>query len=163
IAGNGTPGNDNASLAVPTAVAVDGAGNVYIADTFNHRIQKVAAGTGTVTMFAGTGTQGQGGDGAVATTSALAYPYGVAVNASGTVYISDTNNHRVRQVIGGQIFTLVGAVGAAGCDNTHLNLPRGLAVSSGGDVFIADGGNHRVTKVTGTTMTLFAGATDCSA
>jgi hypothetical protein len=163
VLGTGVPGSDSTTLAVPTAVAVDTAGNLYIADTFNHRVQKVAAGTGTVTTVAGTGALGQGADGVAANASALAYPYGVAVDSAGALYIADTNNHRVRKVVGGTVTNLAGAVGVPGCTNANLSVPRGLAVSSGGDVFIADAGNHRVTKVTGGAMTLFAGAADCSA
>jgi sugar lactone lactonase YvrE len=165
VLGTGTPDfpPTSASLALPTAVAVDSAGNLFVADTFNHRVQVVLAATGAVTTIAGTGTQGQGGDGIPGNTSALAYPYGVAVDSAGALYIADSQNHRVRKVVGGTITTIAGTVGVPGCSNANLNMPRGLAVSSAGDVFVVDVGNNRITKVTAGAMTPFAGAADCSA
>jgi hypothetical protein len=104
VAGNGTPGFSgdggpatNARLRPPTGVAVDAAGNLYIADIFNQRVRKVST-SGTITTVAGTGIYGFSGDGGPATNARLAYPSGVAVDAAGNLYIADQNNHRVRKV-----------------------------------------------------------------
>lgn len=78
-----------AQLAGPTAMAVDGAGNVFIADSWNNRIRRLDAATRTITTFAGTGTQGSSGDGGPATTAQLNRPSGVAVDVGGNLYIAD--------------------------------------------------------------------------
>jgi sugar lactone lactonase YvrE len=104
VAGNGTPGFSgdggpatNASLFNPSGVAVDAAGNLYIADTTNSRVRKVST-SGTITTVAGNGTPGFSGDGGPATNASLVYPSGVAVDAAGNLYIADSQNNRVRKV-----------------------------------------------------------------
>lgn len=174
IAGNGTNGGAGdggpaveASLAEPNGVAVDAAGNVYIADTTNHRIRRVDAGTGVITTVAGTGTAGSTGDGGPAIDARLFLPRGVAVDAGGDVFVADTANHRVRRVdaVTGIITTLAGT-GAQGFSGdggpavaARLQLPRGVAVDASGNVYVADTFNHRLRKVAaGTgTITTFAG------
>jgi hypothetical protein len=88
----------NAHLSCPTGLALDVQGNLYIADTHNHRIRKVDASTGTITTVAGTGTGGYNGDGILATNAQLNKPFEVAVDTQGRVYISDQNNRRVRRI-----------------------------------------------------------------
>ena len=78
-------------------MAVDGQGNVYIADTSNNRVRKVSPG-GTITTIAGTGRRGSSGDGGPATSARLYYPAGVAVDGQGNVYIADKYNQRVRKI-----------------------------------------------------------------
>ena len=97
--GDGGPAVE-AALYNPRGVAVDSAGNFYIADTRNHRIRKVDS-TGTITTVAGTGEFGFSGDEGPATTARLAFPYGVAVDSAGSLYIADTNNHRIRKLTPG--------------------------------------------------------------
>jgi sugar lactone lactonase YvrE len=104
VAGNGTPGFSgdggpatNASLSYPNGVAVDAAGNLYIADTDNQRVRKVST-SGTITTIAGTGSFGFSGDGGPATNASLAGPSHVAVDAVGNLYIADSGNSRVRKV-----------------------------------------------------------------
>ena len=94
--GDGGPAT-SAQLRSPYGVAVDGQGNVYIADFPDHRVRKVSAG-GTITTFAGTGAGGFSGDGGPATSARLYAPYGVAVDGQGNVYIADSRNYRVRKV-----------------------------------------------------------------
>lgn len=170
VAGNGTPGFSGdggsataAGLNLPAGVAVDAAGNLFIADTANHRIRRVSG--GTITTVAGNGTSGFSGDGGPATSAALNGPYGVAVDSSGNIYIADTGNNRIRKISGGNIATVAGngtaglsgdggpAIGAA------LNSPHGVAVDGAGNVFIADTGkgNSRIRKVSGGTITTVAG------
>jgi sugar lactone lactonase YvrE len=163
-------GGDNAQatsaqLSAPGGVAVDSSGNVYIADTTNNRIRKVDASTGIITTIAGGGT----GNAActfsgTATTVTLNAPRGVAVDASGNVYIADTGNNCVRKVVG----TTVSQVAGGGTGNTvctfsgtattvTLSGPRGVAVNSSGNVYIADTGNNCIRKVVTTTISQVAG------
>ena len=93
--GDGGPAT-SAALAFPYGVAVDGGGNVLIADSGNHRIRRVAVGTGIITTVAGNGTRGFSGNGGPATSAALANPYGVAVDGGGNVLIADSKNNRIR-------------------------------------------------------------------
>ena len=74
-------------------MAVDGAGNVFVADTNNHRIRRVDGGSGVITTVAGTGTRGASGDGGPGTSASLRFPHGVAVDGAGNVYVADTENH----------------------------------------------------------------------
>jgi sugar lactone lactonase YvrE len=86
----------SATLYYPGGVTVDASGNLYIADTSNHRIRMVSASSGIITTVAGTGQWAYSGDGGLATSATLYDPRGVTVDASGNLYIADTNNHRVR-------------------------------------------------------------------
>src|ERR1035437_4527316 len=110
VAGNGTPGysGDNgpatsAQLNHPLGVAVDAAGNLYIAYNYNNRVRKVS--NGVMTTVAGTGTYGNGGDNGPVTSAQLCGPNGVALGAAGNLYIADTGNHRIRKVSNGVITT----------------------------------------------------------
>ena len=144
-----------AYMSFPWAVAVDGAGNLFIADTFNSRIRRVDALTGIITTYAGNGDYGSSGDGGAATSATLSYPYGVVVDGSGNVFIADTDNHRIRRVdaLSGIISTVVGTgeVGSAGdggvATDAHIDTPHGLALDGEGNLFIADYDDHRVRRV----------------
>ncbi len=94
-------------LAHPGGIALDAAGNLYIADTDHHMIREVNL-AGVITTVAGTGEQGFSGDGGAATSADLDSPVGVAVDAMGNVYIADTHNQRIREVTGGAITTIAG-------------------------------------------------------
>ena len=98
-------------LSGPGAVAVDSAGNLYIADTGNKRIRKVS--NGVITTVAGNGTSGSSGDNGSATNAQLKGPQGVAVDSAGNLYIADPTDHRVRKVSDGVITTVAGT-GIAG-------------------------------------------------
>lgn len=144
-----------ASMNQPMGVAVDGAGNLYIADFGNHRIRKVAAGTGIISTFAGNGNAMFYGDGGAATSAGLFYPSGVAVDGSGNVYIADARNNRIRKVdIATGIIGTVAGKGTAGFSGdggaataAELKGPQGVAVDPAGNIFIVDSGNNRVRKV----------------
>ena len=161
FSGDGGPAVE-AELRHPRGVAVDSAGNVYIADTDNVRIRKVDS-TGTITTIAGTGESGFSGDGGPAIQAALNYPRGVAVDGAGNVYIADIGNHRIRKVdSAGVISTVAGSgsfVGDGGpATAARLNRPSGVAVDSAGNVYIADSWNVRIRKVDSTgTITTIAG------
>ena len=139
----------------PHGVAVDDAGNVYVAEWTAHRVSKAIPSGSTPVVFAGTGSAGFGGDGGVATSAQLSSPGGVAVDTAGNVYIADYGNHRVRVVnkATGYISTLAGtgmagSMGDGGAAKlAQLNHPLGVAVDSVGNVYIADAGNHRVRVV----------------
>jgi len=147
----------------PAAVASDTIGNVYIADTFNHRVRKVTP-SGSISTVAGTGESGFAGDGRAAVNAQLNSPQGVAADSAGDIYIADTGNERVRKVdTTGTITTLAGngATGYSGdggsATSATLWSPRGLALDSNGYVYIADTSNSAIRKVVGTTITTVAG------
>src|SRR5580658_6999465 len=137
----------------PWGVAVDGSGNVYIADTNNYRIREVTKSTGLISTIAGNGTYGYAGDTGPATLAEITHVYeGVAVNSAGTtVTIGDYNNYRVRQfTVGGNINTIAGTGGAAFfgdgglATSAEFNGPQGIAVTSSGGVYVGDNYNDRV-------------------
>ncbi len=171
LAGNGSAGyagdglastSTAVSLSAPNGVAVDGAGNVYIADTGNNVVREIAASTGTIATVTGTGARGKSGDGGAATAALLNQPRGVSVDANGNLYIADTANHRVRRVdaVTGIISTTAGngttnpSTGAGGyagdggaASLSELNLPYAVAFDAAGNLFIADSGNNVVRVV----------------
>ena len=165
VAGNGVGGSfsgdggpaTSASLSLPTGVALDGGGNVFIADWRNHRIRRVAAGTGVITTVAGNGWERFGGDGGPGTSASLSRPFGVAVDGGGNVLIADSQNNRIRRLAAGTgVITTVAGTGTQGfsgdgdggpATSVRLNYPYGVAVDGGGNVFIADGGPFRIRRV----------------
>jgi len=160
IAGDGTAGFSgdsgpatSAQLNAPVGVAVDAAGNLFIADKENHRIRKVDT-AGVITTIAGDGTAGFSGDGSAATSAQLNRPYGVAVDAAGNLFIAELNNNRIRKVDTAGIITTVAGDGTAayGGDNgaataAQLFVPLGVAVDAAGNLFIAGTGSQRIRKV----------------
>jgi uncharacterized protein (TIGR03437 family) len=152
VAGNGTPGYGGdgssatgAQLNTPTGVAVDGAGNLFIADFSNNRVRKVSP-SGTITTVAGIGNSGYSGDGGPATNAQLNTPTGVALDSRGNLYIADAGNSVIRMVTAGGTITTIGGNGTAGysgdggpATRAQLANPRAIAVDAVGNVFIADG------------------------
>ena len=162
VAGSGVQGfsGDNgpattAELDSPTGLALDSAGNLYIADSHNHRVREVAAATGTIKTIAGTGAAGFSGDRGLATAAQLDLPTALAIDSAGNVYVADTDNHRVRRIDAGtgMISTVVGnGVEAFAGDNgpttaASIDSPNGLALDSAGNLYVADTHNGRVRKV----------------
>ncbi|HUS32999.1 MAG TPA: hypothetical protein VMZ53_31065 [Kofleriaceae bacterium] len=142
-------------LAAPNAIAVDGQGRVFIADTSNHRVLRIEA-DGSVETLAGTGAAGYVGDGGAATSAQLAAPSGIAVDGIGRVYVADTGNHVVRLIDLDGTITTVAGVGVGGYDIQDegrpailamLKAPHGLAVDGLGRLYIADTENQRVRRV----------------
>jgi streptogramin lyase len=165
VAGTGEPGfagdggpAARAKLDQPFDVAFDEAGNLFLSDTFNHRIRKVDAKTGVVTTVAGNGKKGFGGDGGPATGAMLNEPYGLAVDADGSVYFADRLNACVRKVDGktGVISTVAGVGGKPGfsgdggpADQARLREPNGVCFDARGRLYIADVADQRVRVVRG--------------
>ena len=149
-------------------MATDSGNNVYITDSNNHRIRKVDAGTGNITTVAGTSSGGFSGDGGPATIAELNYPYNMAVDSGGNLYIADQYNHRIRKVDAGtgNIATIAGT-GSAGfggdggpATSAQLNYPSDVAVDGAGNVSIADSNNNRIRRIdagTGTITTVVGG------
>jgi hypothetical protein len=151
----------------PSSVAVDSAGNIYVADQFNDTIRKVTPG-GVVTTLAGTAGMAGSADGTGAA-SRFSLPAGVAVDDAGNIYVADSSNATIRKVTpGGVVTTLVGTAGMAGStDGTgavvRLNVPSGVALDNAGNVYVADSSNATIRKVTaGGVVTTLAGATGMS-
>jgi sugar lactone lactonase YvrE len=149
---NSVVGTD-AGLFDPDGVAIDAAGNLFIADTLNHRIRKVTP-QGVVSTVAGTGTAGFGGDGGPATSAALDYPFSVAVDAAGNLYIADSANNRVRKVAANGTIGTVAGNGTPGYDgdggqasSAGLGAPLGVAVDAAGNLYVSDSSNNRVRRV----------------
>jgi sugar lactone lactonase YvrE len=182
IAGNGTAGstgNSGAATSIelnyPDGVAMDGAGNLYIADLYNNVVRKVAAGTGLITTVAGNGTACPSstslcGDGGLATAAELNQPYDLTLDGAGNLYIVDGGGSLVRVVSnvssGTGIITTVVGTGTQGysgdgglATKAQLNGANQVVLDSAGNLYIADWGNNRIRKVAAGTgiITTFAG------
>ena len=151
----------SALLSEPHGLAVDAAGNVYIADSGNFCIRKVAP-NGIITTIAGTGQSGNSGDGGPAAAAQIGYVHALALDSAGNLYFSDPYNHCVRKIASGTVTTVVGgAFGSAGdgdaAGQVQFRYPYGLAVDSKGSLYVADVLNHRV-RVMGSDGTMFTAA-----
>jgi hypothetical protein len=153
---------DSCLMSAPCAVALDGAGNLIIADYMNNVVREVNVSTGDIYTIAGNGTAGYTGDGGAATNATLRYPYGVAVDASGNIYIADAGNNVIREITAsGYIQTIIGngygsglALGNGGysgdggpANAAELNFPSGIAVDVFGNKYVADAYNNVIRKV----------------
>jgi sugar lactone lactonase YvrE len=175
VAGNGDcPTNSNelgdggpataTVLCVPAAVAVDSAGNLYIADNVYNVVRKVST-NGIITTVAGGAGVGHGGDGGPATAAQLNEPSGLALDTSGNLYIADAANYRVRRVSPTGTITTVAGNGSSGYNGDNipataaeLGWPAGVAMDASGNLYIADMSNYRVRVVSGGIITTLAGA-----
>ncbi len=163
FSGNGVSATGSALLCNPASVAVDGFGNIFLADTGNHVVREVVFSTGNIQTVAGIGgNAGYSGDAGFATQAQLHSPTGIFVDASDDIFIADTGNNVIREVVGtgvntGKIYTVAGdfALGAgySGDSNlatlAQLNAPAGVYLDGFGNIFIADTVNNVIRKVTG--------------
>ena len=150
----------------PSDVAIDTAGNIYIADGSNNRIRKVNT-SGIITTIAGTGTAGYNGDGIAATLAELSYPSSIALDGSGNIYICDDHNFRIRMINTSGIITTIAGTGTSGYNgdniaatSAQITSSAGIAVDGSGNVYISDIGNNRIRKispVTGGIITTISG------
>jgi len=162
VAGNGTNGFSgdgslaiNASLNSPGHIVFDSAGNLFIADTANHRIRKVDV-NGLITTVAGAGTNGYSGDGGPATNASLNSPGGIAFDSAGNLFIADMMNSRVRKVDTNNVITTVAGNGSSAwpttgdggpATNAIIRYPASVAADAAGNLFVGDAGDNRVRKV----------------
>jgi trimeric autotransporter adhesin len=168
IAGMGIPGYSGdgapataAQLTYPTSVAIDTAGNLFIADSGNHRIRKVAPG-GVISTVAGNGIAGFSGDGDVATGAQLNRPTSVTLDSAGNLYIADHDNNRIRKIASDGVIYTVAGIGSAGFSgdggpaiSAQINSPMSIASDSAGNLFVADYGNNRIRKVSPANSTAY--------
>ena len=155
VSGDGGPAT-GVNLA-PSAIAVDRNGDLWIVERWNHRIRRVEAGTDIITTVAGTGIRGYGSDGPGAAKTHLNHPGGIAFDSSGTLFLSDTGNHRVLRVVRatGDISTAAGVGRRAffslerAQDSSALQ-PADLAavaVDLDGNLYVADRGSNAIRKM----------------
>lgn len=141
-----------ARFSYPSAIAVDTAGNAYLTDSNNHSIRKVTP-QGVVTHYAG-GTGVSGSADGPAASARFFFPGGIAVDAAGTLFIADTNNHTIRRIAAnGEVTTVAGTAGARGYEDgtgaaARFASPTGIGVDAAGTLYVADGGNHVLRKIT---------------
>lgn len=161
-AGNADGVGSAARFNGPQGVAVDGSGNIYVADTNNHTIRGISP-NGNVLTLAGTAGSVGSVDG-VGTAARFTYPFGLAIDNFGTIYVSDTFNHMIRRVaLNGTVSSMAGAAGIRGTSDgtgtaARFAYPTGIAVDAQGFVFVADSNNGTIRKITqGNAVTTYAG------
>jgi Secretion system C-terminal sorting domain/Bacterial Ig domain len=160
FAGNGTPGffGDGgpataAELYNPTAIAIDGTGNIYICDVTNRRIRKVNT-LGIISTIAGNGTYGYTGDGGMATDAEIKLPSGIVLDASGNIFIADNGCNVIRKINTAGIISTIAGTGIAGYGGDGMpataalfNGPCYIAIDMAGNLFVPDVSNRRVRKI----------------
>lgn len=153
LAGSGAAGSDNgsgtaATFNLPESVAVDASGNVYVADNGNNLIRKITP-DGTVSTLAGSGLAGSAnGTGAAASFNS---PFGIAVDATGNVYVADSGNNLIRKISPAGVVSTFAGNGAKGAVNgsaASFNTPSGVAVDAQGNVYVADENNNLIREIT---------------
>jgi DNA-binding beta-propeller fold protein YncE len=167
LAGNGSRGYVNASdtaarFYLPTSVAIDSTGNVYVVDDGNNVIRKISS-KGAVTTLAGTGSRGNA-DG-TGTAASFNQPTALCVDAQGNVYVADTGNNEIRKITPQGAVTTLAGNGTAGLEDgkytvSEFNKPQGIALDGKGNLFVGDTGNNVIRKIsvaTGSVVT-FAGS-----
>lgn len=166
FAGSGTAGFVNSATAKsaqfsnPQGIAVDGQGNMYVADAFNNAIRKISS-TGVVTTLAGNATPGYVN--ATGTAAQFYSPQAIAVDVSGNVYVADVGNNVIRKITAAGVVTTLAGSGTPGyADATgtaaKFNNPTGVAVDASGNVYVADRDNHVIRKITSAgVVTTYAG------
>ncbi|MFN0291065.1 DUF6443 domain-containing protein [Pedobacter helvus] len=168
VAGSGSAGSSNgtgtsASFSSPIGLALDGQGNLYVADYSNHRIRKIVLSSGAVSTYAGSGSAGMGNGPGLS--ASFRNPMGLGLDQSGNLYVADRLNHAIRKVApDGTVSTLAGNGYAGSANGTGgaagFNYTNSLTVGGDGSIYVADYGNHMIRKVTsGGVVTTLAGTT----
>lgn len=162
IAGTGTGGYNGDNIAAtlsqlygPQGLALDAAGNIYIADLVNSRVRKITISTGIITTIAGTGTPGYNGDNILAVNAQIQYPSALTFDTNGDLFFTDRGNSRVRKITTSTgIITTIAGTGAGGYNgdgiaatSAQLNNPNDVSFDASGNLHIADWQNNRVRKV----------------
>jgi trimeric autotransporter adhesin len=159
-------------LKTPTSVAVDAAGNLFIAEYFNNTVRRVDATSGIITTIAGSGTiAGASGDGGLAVFSLLDHPTSVSVDPAGNVFIADFGNDAIRRInTSGTIATVIGTNGTSGYSGdggaataATLDGSSDIYLAANGDVYVSDAGNYRIRLATAASIALSGTATSCIA
>jgi len=148
-------------------VAVDSAGVIYFASYSNHRVYKLVDGVATV--IAGNGSIGSA-DNANGTSASLNFPYGLAIDTAGNLYVTDYGNSRIRKIANDATHTVTTIAGSTSgyADNANgtsaqFSVPRGITIDGAGNLYITDGGNHKIRKIANDathTVTTIAGSTN---
>ena len=155
FAGSGTGGwldanGTTAKFNYPEGLAIDSSGNIYVADTQNHRIRKIDT-SGQVTTIAGTGTAGNT-DGSALTVAQFKSPGALTVGSDGSVYVADTGNNSIRKISGGNVTTIAGTGTAGFADGSgtsaQFSSPNGITIASDGKLYVADTSNNRIRVIT---------------
>ena len=150
--GDGGPATA-ARFAAPIGLTIDAAGNIYVADFYNHRVRRIDP-AGIITTVAGTGERGFGGDGGPATAARFNFPVGLAMDATGNLYVADRHNHRVRRIDREGYISTVAGTGEFGSEGdggpataAQVSYPQLLAVDGSGNLYLADYFHHRVRRI----------------
>jgi uncharacterized protein (TIGR03437 family) len=173
VAGTGVAGSSgdggpaaSALLRNPVGLAFDPYGNLYIVDVDDNKVRRVTP-AGIITTFAGTGATGFSGDGGLASSAQLSSPTSIAISSSGTVYVADTGNNRIRRITPDNFIGTFAGTGNAGFGGNRnvaslaeLNAPQSLAIGADGSLYFYDAGNLRVRRIApdGTVQTITGGA-----
>ncbi len=163
LAGSADGTGDAARFNFPSGIALDRDGNLFIADSNNHVIRRIAAGTSNVTTFAGLALAAGSEDGT--TNARFRFPDGVATDSEGSVYVADTSNHTIRKITPArEVTTLAGLPQADGAANgsgsaARFSYPIALAVDSSGTVFVVDANNMTIRRIIGNTVSTIGGVT----
>ncbi len=174
VAGTGSPGSSGdgglaiaAKLSAPEDLFLTSGGDLFIADTGNHKVRKIAAATGIITTVAGTGTAGSTGNGGPATAARLSSPRGIVVASNGDFYVSERTGNVIRKVtVATGIIAAYAGIGSPGYSGdggaataAKLSQPQGLALAANGDLYVAETGNSvvRVVLAASGSITTFAG------